>query len=173
MVAAPAPVRQVGVGDKSTPGSRCLALLGQLKRVTHEEVGAADAYLDRTKPVPEAKALFGHLMIVLEHTVGPKNLPLATMQASLIFQASPSLSRKKDPRRALPVCIQVPFAPLSRSKRVSYSIFVTSVFSSRDHILCPINTLLRLGAGVWICNSFLQSRLRGRSWHHLRTHAPF
>lgn len=76
MLAAPAPVRQVGVGDKSTPGSRCSALLGQLKRVTHEEVEAADAYLDRTKPVPEAKALFGHLMIVLEHAVGPKNLPL-------------------------------------------------------------------------------------------------
>lgn len=147
MLAAPAPVRQVGVGDKSTLGSRCLALLGQLKRVTHEEVGAADAYLDRTKPVPEAKALFGHLTIVLERTVGPKNLPLAPMQDGLVFQASPSLSRKRDPRWAPPFCVQVPFAPLYCSKRVSDSIFVTSVFSSQDHILCPINTLLRSGGG--------------------------
>lgn len=99
MLAAHAPLRQVGGGGgKPTLGSRCLALLGQLKGVTHEEVGAANAYLDRTKPVPEAKAPFGHLMIVLEHILGPRNLPPAMMQQSLIFQASASLPRKKVPR---------------------------------------------------------------------------
>lgn len=134
------------MGDKSTLSSRCLALLG----VAREEVGAADAYLDRTEPVPEAKAPFGHWLTVLEHAVGPKNLPLATTQESLIFQASPSLPRKKGPRWALPFGIRVPFAPFYCSKRVRGSIFVTSVFASQDHILCPINTLLRVGVGLGI-----------------------
>lgn len=73
-----------------------MALLRQQKGVTHEEMEAASAYLYRTKPVPEAKAPFGHLMLVLEHTLGPKNVLPAAMQKSLIFQASLSLPGKKD-----------------------------------------------------------------------------
>lgn len=34
---------------------------------------AANACLDRAKPVPGAKAPFGHLMLVIEYTLGPKN----------------------------------------------------------------------------------------------------
>lgn len=58
--------------------------MGQLKAVTQEEGEAANAYLDRTEPVPEAKAPFGHLVLVLEHALDPENL-LATMQGSRVF----------------------------------------------------------------------------------------
>lgn len=44
-------------GNKPVLGSRCVALLGQLRGVTHEEVEAANTCLDRTKPVPKIKLL--------------------------------------------------------------------------------------------------------------------
>lgn len=52
-------------------------MLGQLEGVTCEETEAANACLDRTKPVLEAEAPCGHLMLVFEHTLGPKNSSLA------------------------------------------------------------------------------------------------
>jgi hypothetical protein len=52
------------MGNKSTPGSSCLALLGQLKGVTYEEVGTGCCPLDKTKSVPKAKIPFGQLMLV-------------------------------------------------------------------------------------------------------------
>ena len=70
--------------------------MGQQKGVTYAEVEAANAYLDRTQPVPETEVPFRHLLIDPEHTLGPENLP-ATMQESLIFQASPPLPGKKEP----------------------------------------------------------------------------
>lgn len=54
------PSRAGRQGNKSILGSRCLALLGQWKGVTHEAVEAACASLHRTKPVPEAKAPLNH-----------------------------------------------------------------------------------------------------------------
>lgn len=72
-VSCPLPPQAGRQGNKSALGSRCLALLGQLKRVTYEEVEAANTCLDRTKPISEIKAPFGHLMLVLEHTLDPKN----------------------------------------------------------------------------------------------------
>lgn len=47
--------------------------MGQLKGVTYEEMETANACLDRTKPVPEAKVPLGHLMLLIEFTLGPKN----------------------------------------------------------------------------------------------------
>lgn len=76
-------------GNKSTLGSRCLSVLGELEGVTCEETEAANACLDRTKPFLEAEAPFGHSMLVCEHTLGPKTPSLATVRESLIFQASP------------------------------------------------------------------------------------
>lgn len=71
--------------NKSTLGSRCLAMLGELEGVTCEEMEAANACLDRTKPVLEAESPFGHLMLVFENTLGPKNPSLATVHESPIF----------------------------------------------------------------------------------------
>lgn len=76
-------------GNKSARGSRCLALLGQLKGVTYEEMEAAKACLDRTKPVPEGEDPSGYLMLVLEHMLCPKNPFPAAVHESLILQASP------------------------------------------------------------------------------------
>lgn len=48
-------------------------------------------------------------MMVLEHILGPKNLPPANMERSLIFQTSPSLLRRKAPRWALAFYVGVLF----------------------------------------------------------------
>ena len=99
-------------GEQVYTGQEMLTLLGQRKGVTYEEMEAASAYLDRTKPVPETKVPFGHLLLVPDHTLGPKNLP-ATMQESLIFQASPPLPGKE---------LRWPF-PLPRGSFCSVAVF--------------------------------------------------
>ena len=110
-------------GEQVYTGQEVLTLLGQRKGVTYEEMEAANAYLDGTEPVPETKVPFAHLLLVPEHTLGPKNLP-AAMQESLIFQANPPLPGNKEPRWP---------SPLPRGSFCSVAVFKKSRQAHRWH----------------------------------------